>query len=121
MLDKKTARFLAKLNQFCADGSYKIIEKSEPHGALNAKAGGEPGALAQLLRYLSDNELIDVKYTDEAVCCLSVLPKGRVALEERHKSRAGGVRRPDLVLIALVSFAASFFGAFVAVILGGLF
>jgi DNA-binding MarR family transcriptional regulator len=119
MIDKRTAQLLTKLNQLCADGSYKIIEKTElrqPHNSADISA------VTQMIRYLQDNEFIDVKYTDENVFCLTVLPKGRVAVENvKNKSDRHGVDKKTLAIWGIIYFMGAFLGALFATILARLF
>ncbi|MCL2228242.1 MAG: hypothetical protein FWC00_00255 [Firmicutes bacterium] len=114
MLDKQTSKFLKVIAKICEDGSYKIIEKS----FLSAYTA----SVDQMIRFLQDNEMIDVKYSDEGVYCLSVLPKGRVTIET---ARTGG-RNPkignrNLLILIGVAFLASFIGAFLGTLLAGVF
>jgi len=106
MLDKQTTKFLATLAGICSDGSYKIIEKSE----LKDK---DPNAVAQKIQYLSDNEMIDVKYIDEKVYCLTVLPKGRTVIESnRRKTRTVTRLEKKIIAVLIVGcFLASIIGA----------
>ena len=113
MLDKRTARFLSILAKICDDGSYKIIEKTELAKQMFSR-NADYNVLEQLIRYLSDNEMIDVKYTDETVYCLSVLPKGRVAYESMRSSRRELIRIDKKTLIIL------FTGVFIASIIGAM-
>jgi len=106
MLDKRTGRFLLTLAKICSDGSYKIIDKSD--------LGKDLTAIEQMIRYLQDNEMIDVKYSDETVYCLSVLPKGRVLFETSRKKGRGKSTLSNKLIIALIA------GCFVASILGAM-
>ena len=120
MLDKRTAQFLHIIAGICADGSYKLIEKAELLKAMKIHSS-EYSALDQMLRYLQDNEMIDIKYTDETVYCVSVLPKGRVASESvRHKNlNKHDVTNKTLLYLVAASFGASMVGAFIGALIGG--
>ena len=113
MLDKKTQKFLSVVAGICADGSYKIIEKVEL-----AKTIPDPSVLAQTVQFLKDNEMLDVKYIDETVYCMTVLPKGRVAVETPatggNEERKANLKK--LILVMLGAFLAAFVGG----LLGGL-
>jgi hypothetical protein len=114
MLDKRTQKFLSVVAGICADGSYKIIEKVEL-----AKIVSDAAVLGQIVRYLQDNEMVDVKYVDETVYCLTVLPKGRVAVERT----AGEQEKFGPKIIALIiggCFLAAFLGGLIGAVVGNL-
>ena len=119
MLDKKTERFLGIINKICLDGSYKIIEKTELVKEMHDRTT-DFAALGHMLQYLQDNEMIDVKYTDETVFCLTVLPKGRAAVENAHHGIPDSFRiskKTMLILIGscfIAALAGSFIGALIA-------
>jgi len=121
MLDKRTLRFLSIISRICDDGSYKIIEKAEL--AKEMVRGTEPAVLNQMVRFLSDNEMIDVKYTDETVFCLTVLPKGRVAVESTRRKARDLIRidRRTLLILFGGCFVASLFGAMLGCLFFSLF
>ena len=114
MLDKRTSKFLLTLARICEDGSYKIIEKTD--------LGKDIVAMDQMVRYLSDNEMIDVKYTDETVYCLTMLPKGRVLFEGTKKNRrtVTKIERKVLIILILGCFAASLLGSMLGSYFAGL-
>jgi len=121
MIDKRTAKLLAQLCNICADGSYKIIEKTEL-----LKTDGHRGvnvALEPMINFLRDNEMIDMKYSDETQYCLTVLPKGRVTIEQikNEKHRGNAQLSPKmLAVIGAIAFVSAFIGAFLGALLGKL-
>ena len=112
MLDKRTAHFLGVIAKICEDGSYKIIEKAELVTQMRTKAA-DFNMLNQMVRFLQDNEMIDVKYSDETVFCLTVLPKGRVSCEStrRRVSDVLKINNKTLLILILACFVASLFGS----------
>jgi len=119
MLDKRTTQLLLKLMKYCQDGSYKIIEKTELAPDKSAKALSESD---RMISFLRDNELIDIKYTDDNVYCLTVMPKGRTAIENmrfknRETQRLSG--RTMCIMIVVCTLAA-FVGAFLGTLVAGL-
>ena len=113
MLDKRTARFLSIIAKICEDGSYKIVEKTFLTSELKGRT--DFAMLDQMVRYLQDNEMIDVKYSDEKVHCLSVLPKGRVFHESsRAAPKKSLFSRFAWVILIVACSLAAFLGAFVA-------
>ena len=119
MLDKRTTHFLFIIAKICDDGSYKIIEKTELQKEMRVTDFSE---LNQMVRYLQDNEMIDVKYSDELVICLTVLPKGRATVEgTRIKARSlVKIDYKTLLIVAGVCFLASLFGSMIGALLASL-
>lgn len=115
MIDKRSARLISALTQICADGSYKIIEINELIKAMLPRYKIETTELSQIIRFLGDNEMIDVKYSDESVYCISVLPKGRVYEEsQRMGQRDKKKGKYGWLFLAAVCFISAFLGSFLA-------
>ena len=115
MLDKRSARLMFALTRICTDCSYKIIDINDLRKAMLPRYRVDATALEPMIRLLSDNEMIDVKYSDEKVYCLTVLPKGRVYEEQVKVSKRGKkAGRYGWVFLAIVCFVAAFAGAFLA-------
>jgi len=114
MLDKRTSKLLANLAKICSDGSYKIIDKPE--------LGKDPASVELMIRYLQDNEMIDLKYSDESVYCISVLPKGRAHFEgSRSKNRTiTRLEKKVIVILIIGCFAAAVLGSMLGGFIGGL-
>ena len=120
MLDKSTAKFLKILAQTCADGSYKIIEKAELARDLSPR---DPSGLDKMISYLKDNEMVDVKYSDETVYCLTVLPRGRVTVEALHHNSPDAPPLANRTMLLLVGscFLAAVLGALIGTLIANLF
>ena len=120
MLDKQSNKLLDHLARICADGSYKIIEIGDLTKEMLPRFRIDAKELSQMIGYLSDNQMIDVKYSDEKVYCVAVLPKGRVAVEDtRLEKTVGGkravkasIRKRQIALLIGSCFLAGFLGAF---------
>jgi len=113
MLDKRSAKLLLYLARICEDGSFKIVEAAEITKAVSPTA--ELETIRPMLKFLQDNEMIDIKYSDASKFSLSVLPKGRVFVETQSSKRTAITlsRRMVLLLVAGM-FAAAFVGALLA-------
>ena len=113
---------LRLLAEICEDGSYKIIEKTELAKEINSRAA-DFNALDQMVRFLKDSEMVDVKYTDETVFCLTLLPKGRVAVESMRPKSREIIRIDKKTLLILFGgcFLASVIGSIVGALIAGLF
>lgn len=106
---------LANLLRICADGSYKIIEIRELEKAMLPRYGTDAHGVGQIITFLASNELIDVKYNDENVYCIAVLPKARIYEENRQQERKQQkpIKWWMYALFFGGCFAAAFLGAFV--------
>jgi len=121
LLDKRSYRLLESLIEICGeDESYKIIEFTElAKGMLPRKMDNE--GILQIVKFLAAADLIDIKYTDETVICISILPKGRLYEEERATRKQNKALGKGMAfLIIFGSFLAGIVGAIVGGILGSL-
>ena len=115
ILDKRSAKMMQTLLRFCSDGSYKIIEINDLIKGMLPRYKIDAETVAQIIKYISDNELIDIKYSDDKVYCIAVLPKGRVIEEtDQNKSQGKTLGRWFIGVMIGGCFAAAFLGAFVA-------
>ena len=122
MLDKRTSLFLAYLARACSDGSYKIIEKNDLARELRG-ASDNLAVLDKTLRFLQDNEIIDIKYSDEKQIAVMVLPKGRVLHESGARKTTNGrasLSRKVILFLMLGTFLMAFAGGLIGVIVGSL-
>ena len=121
MLDKSTAKLLSVVSKICADGSYKIIEIGDLIKEMLPRFHVDAGNIGHMMRYLADNEMIDIKYNDENVFCIAILPKGRVATEmPRNEKQDRRMKKAFLALLYGGCFLAAFVGGLVGAIVGGL-
>ena len=123
MLDGRTDKLLGHLARICADGTYKVIEIADLIKSLQSRYKADAVILGQILKFLSDNEMIDIKYKDENVYCVSVLPRGRAHIESGSKKNYYNITlgRRLSVLTIIGSFVAAFAGALLAGLLIGWF
>jgi len=123
MLDKRTTRLLNVILQICGeDGAYKIIEISDLGKAMLPRHNNDEEVIMQMVKFLAAADMIDVKYSDESVICIAILPKGRIYEEEHakvvnHKSLTRGMA----ALIIFGSFLAAIIGAVVASVILSIF
>lgn len=115
MLDKTNVKHLSKLNKLC-DGTYKVFEKPELAGELGLKHD----MIDNTLKFFQERQYIDIKYADENVVCLTVLPK---AYSEIENKEGGDFTQRKLVKFmlfnCLFSAVSAFIGAFVAMFIIG--
>jgi len=120
MLDKQTNTLLRILSRICADGSYKVIEISDLIKQMQPKYIVSETALDQMFKFLSSEEMIDIKYKDEKVYCVSVSPHGRVIAESGTRVEYDVKPSKFLAVFTIIgSFAAAFMGALIACLIVG--
>lgn len=120
MLDIKSKLVLKILLKECPDGAYRIVESKDIISALPNKYRIDQNGLDNILIYLERQEFISIKYDDEGVYCLCVLPFGNEVLENENKKREGKKPPPFWLFIIinfLVTFLAGLLGAMIASIL----
>ena len=117
MLDKQTSILLANLNSICQDGSYKVIEKKDLINLNSKKNKLDEDSLKAMIDHLKERDYLSIKYSDDKVYCLSVLPKGRL-FDEKSKELAKEKRKYNKLIIVTLSLSsiASFIGAFCAML-----
>ena len=117
MLDKQTSILLANLNSICQDGSYKVIEKKDLIKSNSKKYKLDEDSLKAMIDHLKERDYLSIKYSDDKVYCLSVLPKGRL-FDEKSKELAKEKRKYNKLIIITLSLSsiASFVGAFCAML-----
>lgn len=120
MLDIKSKLVLKILLKECPDGAYRIVESKDIISALPNKYRIDQNGLSNILIYLERQEFISIKYDDEGVYCLCVLPFGNEVLENENKKREGKKPPPFWLFITinfLATFLAGLLGAMIASIL----
>ena len=113
MLDKRTTALLAKINELCAEGSYKIVEKDELLACFPERLHVDEDGLKQMISYLEEHRYIDIRYAEDGVYCLCPLPEGRLYFEDlrEEKGAAGRKRRDTVLLTVLGAFLGAFLGS----------
>lgn len=121
MLDTKSKLVLKILIKECPYGSYNIIESKDIISAMPNKYKIDIEGLENILIYLERQEYISIKYDDDGVYCLCVLPFGNEILENDDNKKRENLNSPRLWIFVLIifisSFVASFLGAMIANIL----
>jgi hypothetical protein len=120
MLDKRSIKFLNNILVICGDGSYKIIETNDLIKGMLPRYKVDAEAISQITKFLVGNEMIDIKYNDENVYCMAVLPKARVYIESKsYQKKDTSTARLLIVAGMLGSFLAAFLGTLLANIIMG--
>lgn len=112
MLDIKSILVLKILNKECPNGAYKIIDASDIISSMPSKYKIDSEALAHILNYLERQDCISIKYDDDNVYCISVMPYGSEICENsKQKEKIANKKLPSLtyfLIIFLLSMTASF-------------
>ncbi len=121
MLDIKSKLVLKILIKECPNGAYNIVDGRDIISMLPNKYKLDTEGLDNILIYLERQEFISIKYDDDGIYCLCVLPFGNEVLEheaeqkkENSKSSLSWVK---FLIIFIISFIASFLGTLCAYIL----
>jgi len=116
MLDIKSKLVLKILQKECPNGSYNLVEAKDIISAMPIKYRVDNDGLNNILIYLERQEYISIKYDDEGVYCLCLLPFGNEIIETEGKKKNEG-KIPRLLSVLLISLLSSFVGCFLALLL----
>lgn len=111
MLDIKTNLVLKVLQKECKGNGYKVVDKADIISALPSKFRMDEENLDHIITFLERSEYIHVKYDDEQVYCLCILPLGNQVTENETKEKREK-RNPLFLYISV------FFGAIIGGIIG---
>ena len=115
MLDLKSNLVLKKKKKECHGNSYKVIDKADIISAMPAKYRVDEEGLDHIISFLERNECIHVKYDDDDVYCLCILPIGNQITEEQaNKKKQAPKRLVFLIICAIFSLIGGFLGAVIA-------
>ena len=118
MLDIKSRLVLKILIKECGNGTYKIVEVSDIISAMPSKYRVDSDGLEHILAHLERQDCISIKYDDDGVYCLCVLPYGFEIAENDNKKNKE--KKPRLAIFVLLSFIFAFIGAFIGAIIANL-
>lgn len=118
MLDIKSKLVLKILVKECPNGAYNIVEAKDVISALPNRYKVDADGLENILIYLERQEYISIKYDDEGVYCLCILPFGNEVLEEEyHHKKREGFSPPRLWIFILLVFLSSLVGNIVSLLI----
>ena len=104
MLDIKSKLVLKILYKECNNGTYKIVESSDIISALPARYRVDSDGLDNILNYLERQDCISIKYDDDGVYCLCVLPQGFEICENDSKGNKKKERKHSFKTYFLLFF-----------------
>ena len=104
MLDKNTFTILKILNKL-ADTDYKVITIEEIIAANTGKLQFDDESVKQIILFLSKQEYINIKFSEDNTYCYSILPKAKQLIEQGSPKKASK-RAPYLCyfIVGLASF-----------------
>jgi hypothetical protein len=118
MLDKRSEFLLKIINNICAEDSYKIIDIPLFIERMEKRYNIDEVSLKQMMVFLQKRELIDVKYSDNEVYCLCILPKGRLYFENTvTEDKQVKKLKKMFAFYVLLSGIFAFLGAALAILL----
>lgn len=105
MLDTKSTLILKILQKECKNGSYKILDKNDIISALPARYRCDTDELDHIISYLERQDYVSVKYDDDNIYCLCILPAiNEITTPKRRK-------KEKKYLLPLIVFILAFLGA----------
>lgn len=118
MLDRRTAKILEELNNICADGSYKVVEIKDICDAMPKKMSLDSESLEQSINHLVERNYVSLKYFDDEVFCISVLPKGRLFKEKNDELKIAKDKKFEIAWVSMICGAVgAFIGSAISTIL----
>ena len=109
MIDSKSKLVLKILAKECSGGSYKIVEVADIIMAMPKYLRADSENVKHILTSLERQGMISIKYDDEDVFCIAVLPYGFEILEENSmKKQEKQAQNINFFNIFLCFFAALF-------------
>ncbi len=120
MLDIKSKIVLKILNKECLNGAYKIVDASDIISAMPNKYKVDSEGLEHILNYLERQDCISIKYDDENIYCIAVLPYGYEICENSNQKEASKNKRLPLYVIFFVIFLLSLIASFIGSLLSKL-
>ncbi len=117
MLDAKSKQILSILAKQCSGGGYKIVEVSDICSTLPRHMKMNEQNVEHILQTLERQDYISIKYDDDGVYCLCVLPYALDELQEEKFVKTKSGQNKTLFWNVFFCFLASLLGS----VLGCLF
>lgn len=114
MLDLKSNLVLKILQKECHGSGYKVIDKADIISAMPAKYRVDEDGLENIITFLERNECVHVKYDDDNVYCLCILPIGNQITENQVSQKK---QKPKYVAFALICLIFSLIGGLIGAII----
>lgn len=116
MIDTKSKLILSILAKECENGNYKIVEISDIIMSLPRHFRMDSEAVKHILTYLERQDAISIKYDDEDVYCLAILPYGYQILETAKPKLIYSNETKTSKFSAILCFLSALLGAIVGIV-----
>ena len=117
MLDIKSKLVLKILNKECPNGSFKVVDSGDIISSMPNKYKVDTEGLKHILIYLERQDCISIKYDDENIYCLAVLPYGYELCENDKQKKKSPKKKISLCFLFLIIFILTFIASLLANIL----
>ncbi|MGN1234452.1 MAG: hypothetical protein ACI4U2_00535 [Christensenellaceae bacterium] len=120
MSEKTTGILLEAIQYYCKDGGYRIVEEGELLDYFPDRYLIGADELHAKLKRLEECGYIDVRYSDEKLCCLCLLPEGKLVLDHIHREeteRSVGGKNFSWLLCFVGGLVGGIIGGFVGALL----
>ena len=121
MLDIKSKLVLKILAKECPNGAFRIVESKDIISAMPSKYRVDSDGLDNILIYLERQEYISIKYDDDGVYCLCVLPFGNEIIEMDGQQKSEKENLPRFWKLSLMTFLTSLSASLISLLLAYLF
>lgn len=110
MLDIKSKLVLKIIIKECPNGQYSIIENSDIISALPNKYKLDSEGLQNTMNYLEHLDCVSIKYEEDGVYCVCVLPFGYELIENDNQRNEKG-KSPNNYWLFIIVFALTILGS----------
>ncbi len=117
MIDTKSRLVLSILAKETGDGSYKIVEVADIIMALPKRFRMDSETIRHILTYLERQDIISIKYDEDDVFCLAILPYGFEILENEKPKKLKTQKQKGNLLLLLLSFFSALLGTTLGIVL----
>lgn len=120
MIDFKSKLILSILAKECSNGNYKIVEIPDIIMSIPRRYRMDSDAVKRILNHLERQELISVKYDEDDVFCLAVLPYGFEILENEKPANLKRIKEKQSkinFLTVFMCFLSSIIGSLICVLI----
>lgn len=115
MIDTKSKLVLSALAKECGNGGYKIVEISDIIMSLPRHYRMDSEAVKHILTHLERQDIISIKYDDEDVYCIAVMPYGFEILEETKYNKIEKDKN-KIWKVILLCFLSAFVGTTLGIV-----
>lgn len=118
MLDKKTISVLKSMSKLASGNAYKVVTSDEIISLMGQKSQYDADIIKQIIDFLEKQEYINIKFSEENTYCYSILPKGRITLEQENNKVGYKQEKSKFSIMSYIYVAiASFVGTMLALII----